>query len=134
MDGMDELFQPDTITPAQFFDRRRPTPLYEAERRLIFAAFQTALQDCRKPVNSGQNHLATRRRWQSEAREWLNSDGKGVLTFRWYCDALELDPEAVRKAVAQSAMLSLPRAEPRASRQVITRGRYRKSRKLEERV
>ena len=123
---MDTIFQPLSETPSQFADARRGEGLYAAERRLLFAAFQTALQDCRRPANAGQYHQATRERWHREALEWLIWDGNGPLTIRWYADLLNLDLRAVRAAVLKQGVLALPRAEPR-QRQVILRGSYHRN-------
>lgn len=34
---------------------------------------------------------------QRDAQAWLNSDRKEVGSFRWVCDILNLDPQAVRR-------------------------------------
>jgi hypothetical protein len=43
------------------------------------------------------------RRVVDEARRWFTSDRKGVSSFLWVCEVLGLDPEAIRKRIAQGA-------------------------------
>jgi hypothetical protein len=90
---------PDTLTPSQFFDERRPADPYHAERKLWIKAFETALDDCRYIPKGGHGHPQgrSRERARLDALEWLKSDDTGLLSFRWYCLMLGFDAGAVRQ-------------------------------------
>ena len=94
----DEFSGPQGVLPTQFYGARRDASETEPWRRLMAAmlvdavrCYQTKFQS-RQPA--GHHEFV-------EARAWIFSDrDDGAFSFRAVCDALELDPETVRRGLA----------------------------------
>lgn len=105
MEDMDTIFQPDLLTPGQFFGRlrsRQTTP----ELRLWFATFQAALEDLKDGgPNAGGNFRPAQKVLRRErAIAWLESPSEGIGSFNWMCGVLGLDPKAVRARVLEQGL------------------------------
>jgi hypothetical protein len=91
------LFQPDTLLPSQFFDRVRRRSEHDAERRLMIAVLEDAVDVYRKQAG------ATDQRGQqlfSEAEEWIReTDRSWLFSFQNICDVLDLDADYLRRGL-----------------------------------
>jgi hypothetical protein len=91
------LFQPDTLLPSQFFDRVRRRSEHDAERRLMIAVLEDAVDVYRKQAG------ATEQRGQQlfrEAEEWIEDDDRTWLfSFQNICDVLDLDAGYLRRGL-----------------------------------
>ena len=91
------IFQPDTLLPSQFFDRTRRRSEHDAERRLMIAVLEDAVDVYRKQVG------ATDQRAQQlfrEAEEWIEeSDRSWLFSFQNICDVLDLDSDYLRRGL-----------------------------------
>jgi len=91
--------EPEDLTPAFFATFRRsaaPTP----ERLLMLAVLENAVMCYRRYARA--RDLRTRR-WFEEARDWLASgDRSSIFSFESICDALDLHPSYVRRALCRS--------------------------------
>lgn len=65
--------------------------LYEA---ILDQATRDTIHRCRCACWCGHTEAAR------EAQAWIDADDDDVLSFRWVCDVLRLDPGAVRRRVA----------------------------------
>lgn len=131
MEDVDTILQPDVMTPGQYFGRLRPkqaTP----ELRLWFASFQTGLEDLKDGGRNAGDGPAQKVLRRERALAWLESGSEGIGSFIWMCEALGLNPGLLKARLRKQASILLPRAEPRAGRGIVSRGRYRKRGKLEE--
>jgi hypothetical protein len=87
------------VLPAQFYGSRRGTREIEPLRRLMIATLVDAVRcfetkfDARQPATSQEF---------AEVRSWIFSDADdGVFSFRAVCDALAVDPGAIRKGLTR---------------------------------
>jgi hypothetical protein len=91
------LFQPDTLLPSQFFDRVRRRTEHDAERRLMIAVLEDAVDVYRKQA------AATEARGQQlfrEAEEWIDdTDRTWLFSFENICDVLDLDADYLRRGL-----------------------------------
>ena len=90
-------FQSDAVLPAQFFQERQGSGAFKPFMRLMHAILIDAVRcyqvnfDARSPSNKQQF---------SEARGWLfHNEGSGPFSLRKVCDALEIDPDHVRRGL-----------------------------------
>src|SRR5438128_8659286 len=91
------LFQPDTLLPSQYFDRLRRRSEYDAERRLMIAVLEDAVDVYRKQAGArehrGQQLFA-------DAEEWIeNRDRTWLFSFENICDVLDIDASYVRRGL-----------------------------------
>jgi len=91
------LFQPDVLIPWQYFDTLRSKTGMEPEKRLMLAVLEDA-------VRCYQDNLAaesdTKRKLFDETEEWFLEEGvDAAFSFESICDALDLNPEYVRKGL-----------------------------------
>lgn len=87
-------FQPQAVLPVQFHQARRGSRSVEGIKSLMCAILVDALR-------CFQTNLAARKRGEQqqfrEAHFWIFSDdGNGPFSFIEVCNALDLDPRAVR--------------------------------------
>jgi hypothetical protein len=95
----DDFPQAEAVLPVQFHGVRRGTVAGEPLGRLMIAmlvdairSFQTGFEAC-QPAHPEEF---------SEARSWIFSDDdNGFFSFRAVCDALELDPRALRTGLVR---------------------------------
>jgi hypothetical protein len=93
----DELSQADAVLPVQFHNGHADTT--EPLRRLMVAILVDAIRCFQIELKSRR---PDGRQECAEARSWLFSDdGDGCFSFRAVCDALEIDPKAIRKRLTE---------------------------------
>jgi hypothetical protein len=97
----DTFVSNDNLMPSQWRDQNRRTDPYHGERRLWLAAFRSHLEDWRVAHCNDRLFPSPARRelWRLELTEWFNDPSDVVMSFRWYCQALKLDPSAARKRI-----------------------------------
>ena len=90
--------EPHTILPAQFFTARERRRARNSEERLMFAILEDAVAvytKHRAPATSKQ------RRIYRNTKRWLESDDRTWLfSFLRICEALDLDPECIRRGLS----------------------------------
>src|SRR5690242_12514820 len=69
-DRVQELFQPDTLLPSQYFDRLRRRASVDGERRLMVAILEDAVDVYRKQAGSRDRK---RRQLFCDAEAWIES-------------------------------------------------------------
>ena len=90
-----ELLEPQTVLPVQFFSRAHCNPPWSGERCLMAAMLEDAIAIYLQPApprTSQARHVSR------EARRWLHSNNRSwVFSFLRICEALDLDPNAIRQ-------------------------------------
>jgi hypothetical protein len=103
------LFGPDTLVPAQYFDRLGGDAAFQPEKRLMLAVLEEAIATFQRHALSG------RRRGQrqvEEVEEWITGNGhEWPFSFANICDALDLDPEYLRAGMARWKEIERRKAE-----------------------
>ncbi len=85
----------DIVLPAQWFAQRSALP--ESERRLRLAILEDALRYYRDYAGMSDRRA---RAWHDDAAEWFASrDRSEPFAFENVCDALGLDPAAIRRGL-----------------------------------
>ena len=108
IDPYASILQDDFILPSQQTPRARDR--FEAEKRLIAAAFRSHLEDYRFVTRAvGYQSTSKRERWRMEAVQWVESDADGLLTFQWFCSVLGLEAEAVRQRLRAGVVTKMDR-------------------------
>ncbi len=93
-DRVQELFQPDTLLPSQYFDRLRRRSSADGERRLMVAILEDAVDVYRKQAGSRDRK---RRQLFEDAEAWIESPDKGwIFSFENICDMLSIDAGYLR--------------------------------------
>jgi len=92
-----ELFQPDTLLPSQYFDRIRRRASFDGERRLMVAILEDAVDVYRKQAGARDRK---RRQLFEDAEAWIeSSDTSWIFSFENICDVLAIDASYVRKGL-----------------------------------
>jgi hypothetical protein len=95
----DELSAAEAVLPMQFYGARRGAATIEPLRRLMVAMLVDAVRCFQTKFEARQQ---ARRQEFAEVRSWIFSDeDNGVFSFKAVCDALEIDPEAIRKELVR---------------------------------
>ena len=104
----DELFQPDSMLPEQFFATlRSPGYAKRGEYLLVAAVLEDAIHCYKKYVHAQDREG---RRLFEDARDWFTAErsaaAEGVadpptLTFEYVCDVLGLDPAYLRSGLSR---------------------------------
>jgi hypothetical protein len=93
------LLQAEIVLPVQFHGTPKRTAAFQPVRRLMLAMLVDAVRCFRTKSGARQ---PVRRRDFAEAQSWIFSDkDDGLFSFNAVCDALEIDPKAVRKTLAR---------------------------------
>lgn len=96
-----------TIVPAQFFGREQGWRDLSGEYRLMIALLEDAIDICCRPPwrrSSGRRILR-------ETEVWIASpDRSWVFSFERICEALDLDPDSVRRHVRSHRQNTVVRA------------------------
>lgn len=96
-ESVSRMFEPDTILPVQFSDRRSLEPSAYPEKRLMLAVLEDAVATFQRFVD------AKHRRGQRlflEAEEWITStDAEWPFAFENICNALEIEAEYLRRGL-----------------------------------
>lgn len=87
---------PDFLVPAQFYDFRRRCGSLEGEARLLFTVLEDAV---RIYVRYGKLKRSPSRLEFAEVQRWFHAQDDAPFSFEYVCDSLEIDPEALRKAL-----------------------------------
>lgn len=96
-DRVQELFQPDTLLPSQYFDRIRRRASSDGERRLMVAILEDAVDVYRKQAGARDRK---RRQLFEDAEEWIESDDTSWLfSYQNICDVLGIDAGYLRKGL-----------------------------------
>jgi hypothetical protein len=89
------LLEPHTVLPVQFFSRAHCNPAWSGEQCLMAAMLEDAIAIYLRPApprTSQARHVSR------EARRWLRSNNRSwVFSFLRICEALDLDPNAIRQ-------------------------------------
>lgn len=91
------IFQPDLLLPLQFFTALRGRTQGDAQRRLMIAVLEDAIECFQKCVAAKDNRS---RQLGVEAEEWfLADDHDWLFSFVNVCENLEIDPEFLRRGL-----------------------------------
>ncbi len=93
------LFEPDSVLPDQFFGAFAQNEALGAERRLMLAVLEDAVE-CYQKFALAKN---PRGRFEfDEARKWIFSDEREwAYSYENICDVLSIDPTYVRRGLAR---------------------------------
>jgi len=96
-DRVQELFQPDTLLPSQYFDRIRRRASSDGERRLMVAILEDAVDVYRKQAGARDRK---RRQMFEDAEGWIESPDKSwIFSYENICEMLGIDAEYLRKGL-----------------------------------
>lgn len=96
-DRVQELFQPDTLLPSQYFDRIRRRASFDGERRLMVAILEDAVDVYRKQASARDRK---RRQLFEDAEGWIESpDRSWIFSFENICDVLGIDAGYLRQGL-----------------------------------
>ena len=96
-DRVQELFQPDTLLPSQYFDRIRRRASSDGERRLMVAILEDAVEVYRKQAGARDRK---RRQLFEDAEAWIESpDRSWIFSYENICDVLGIDATYLRKGL-----------------------------------
>jgi hypothetical protein len=102
----DEYSQAGAVLAMQFHGDRRGTAMTEPLRRLMVAVLVDAMRCFRRNVGAPQ---PAKRREFVEVQSWIFSDkDNGFFSFGAVCEALEVDPKAIRKRLVHWTDSSMP--------------------------
>jgi hypothetical protein len=106
-----EFSAPEAVLPVQFYGSRRAATTIEPVRRLMVAMLVDAVRCFQTKFEARQQ---ARRQELAEVRSWIFSDeDNGAFSFKAVCDALEIDPKAIRRGLAQWEEKRLSGRQPR---------------------
>ncbi len=92
------LFEPDILLASQVVGaQHEDTP----ERRLLAAVLERALLDAQGRVSPGKPDD------MRDALAWFASEDEGVLSFHWVAGRLGIDPDWIRRKLAERRRLPL---------------------------
>lgn len=96
-DRVQELFQPDTLLPSQYFDRLRRRASIDGERRLMVAILEDAVDVYRKQAGAADRK---RRQLFEDADAWIESADKSwIFSYENICDVLGIDAGYLRRGL-----------------------------------
>ena len=91
------MVEPDTLTPAQFFDRQFTESTLVPEKRLMLAVLEDAIASFQRnfiqprQVDEGS---------EGDVESWLDSDDMSwPFSFASICEALDMEPEYLRRGL-----------------------------------
>jgi hypothetical protein len=85
--------------PAQFFTQRERRNAQNSIRRLMYAILEDAVSVYTSEVRSARQSRAAQ-----QARRWIHgNDRTWVFSFLRICEALDLDPQYIRRGVSLRA-------------------------------
>ena len=95
------LFQPDTLLPEQYLDTFRRKLHLEPEKKLMLAVLEDAVACYAGKLKAPRENPKILRR---QAAFWLSVDDWGSpFSFNNVCEALALDPTALRERILSDA-------------------------------
>ena len=109
--------EPDTLLPAQYFDRVGSDGAFQPEKRLMLAVLEEAIATFQRHVLSDNRRS---RLLVDEVESWASgAEAEWPFSFENVCSALDLEPEYLRSGMARwkSAELSqIRQGQPRLYR------------------
>jgi len=110
---------PEVLLPVQFYAYVQRRTAWTGAQRLMAALLEDALDVCTKPDTLAN---AKRRQLQREAMGWLRSNDRArTFSFLRVCEALDLDPGTIRRAMRRRCAEACPPNGPPG----VTGGRHR---------
>lgn len=101
--------EPETILPAQYFDRIQIDASLQPEKRLMLAVLEDGVGTFQKYADASGRRA---RRLFAEAEEWFTSDdSSSPFTFVNICQALNLEPEYILRGLRRWQDEQLARGE-----------------------
>jgi hypothetical protein len=98
-DHSSTLFGPDTLVPAQYFERMGGDAAFQPEKRLMLAVLEEAIATFQRHAMSDRPRGL---RQVEEVEEWIAGNGhEWPFSFANICAALDLDPEYLRAGMAR---------------------------------
>jgi len=93
--------EPETILPAQYFDRVQIDASLQAEKRLMLAVLEDAV-DCYQKYAHARDPRG--QQMFEESKAWVTStDRSWLFSFENICDTLEISAEYVRRGLREWA-------------------------------
>jgi hypothetical protein len=93
------LFEPDILISTQYLDTTRRKAYREPEKKLILAVLEDAIWCFQKGLRASGKR---RRSLFHEAEEWIfDQNGGALFSFENVCDALDFEPEYLRKGLTR---------------------------------
>lgn len=109
-----DFTQLEGVLPAQFYGPRRQASDFVPVQRLLIAMLVDAVRSFQTRFEAKQSE---KRQEFTEARWWIFSDkNDGPFSFRTVCEALDLDPKTIRKALSSWAEERVAGVKPRMIR------------------
>jgi hypothetical protein len=133
------LFQPDTLLPEQYLDTFRRKLHLEPEKKLMLAILEDAIACYQKYLFARDSKGKA---LFEEAEEWVRGSGGSVFAFDSVCELLGLNPDYLRRGLAEWKRAALAQrapakvyqlaSEPRSQRRgaPVSRRSRRSSRRL----
>ena len=104
------LFGPDTLVPAQYFDRVGTDAAFQPEKRLMLAVLEEAIATFQRHAIG---HTRRSQRLVEDVEEWVSgASGEWPFSFDNICGALDLDADYLR-----AGMMRWKEAERRKAQQ-----------------
>jgi hypothetical protein len=106
-----ELSMAEAVLPLQFYGARRGAASIEPLRRLMVAMLVDAVRCFQTKFDARQQ---AKRQEFAEVQSWIFSDeDNGAFSFGAVCEALEIDPEVIRKGLVRWKEKRLSGEKPR---------------------
>ena len=100
--------EPDTLVPAQYFDRVGSDAAFQPEKRLMLAVLEEAIATFQRHVMSDNRRS---QRLVEEVESWTSgAEADWPFSFENVCAALDLEPEYLRTGMARWKATELNRA------------------------
>ena len=98
-DALPPPLEPRALMPAQWFTQRERRNAQSSIRRLMYAILEDAVSVYTSEVRSSRQS-----RTFQQTRRWIDSnDRTWVFSFLRICEALDLDPDYIRRGVRMRA-------------------------------
>jgi hypothetical protein len=111
---LSDVLEPCIVLPAQFYALASGNRRWGGEQFLMAAVLEDAIAMYLKPTSSGTSQA---RHVLRDARQWLHSEDRSwVFSFLRICEALNLDPDAIRRSLRSSRRVDTGSAERRRRR------------------
>jgi hypothetical protein len=93
------LFQPDSLLPDQYLDTFKRKLHLEPEKKLMLAILEDAIACYQKYIFARDSKGKSLFR---ETEDWMFAKGdEGIFSFDSVCEILDLDPDYVRRGLAE---------------------------------
>jgi len=93
------LFVPDTLLPIQYFEAMRRKHLLPGEKRLMLSVLEDAVECFMKYIDASTKKSQGLFR---DAEMWITlEDKKWVFSFDNVCEALDIDPDYLRRGLRE---------------------------------